>query len=61
MALELNEALDMCKDAGVEVDLSYTCPPRGNPTGRQRVVRFRMISGQKAELVVAREVVGKEV
>lgn len=61
LALELGEALNICMKAGIEADVSYTCPPKGKPSGRERVVRFKMITGQKGELVVAREVLEKEV
>lgn len=61
MALELKEALDICRNAGIDVEVHYTSPPRGNPAGRERVVRFILLNPRKGKLTVSREVVGKEV
>lgn len=61
LALELDEVLDICRDAGIDVEVCYTRPPKGDPAGRERVVRFILMNPQKGELTVSREAVGKEV
>ncbi|KJS16866.1 MAG: hypothetical protein VR69_07650 [Peptococcaceae bacterium BRH_c4b] len=61
LALELDEVLDICRDAGIDVEVRYTRPPKGDPAGRERVVRFILLNPQKGELTVTREVVGKDV
>lgn len=61
LALELNEAIEICDRAGIEVEVRYTRPPRGNPSGRNRVVRVILLTPEKGELTVSQEVQGKEV
>jgi hypothetical protein len=61
LALELSEALEICQDVGIDVDVLYTCPPVGIPAGRERVVRFILLNPQKGELTVSRELVIREV
>ncbi len=61
LALELNEAIEICQEAGIDVEVRYTRPPGGNPSGRNRVVRFILLTPEKGELTVSQEVCGKEV
>jgi len=61
LARELEQVLEMCRTAGWDVELEYTSPPRGEPSGKYRVVRCRERTGNKFLLTVAREVSGKEV
>lgn len=55
LAMELNRAVDLCRSAGINVDIEYTAPPRGEPGGRYRVVRCKM-TAEKVFLIAAREV-----
>lgn len=61
LALEMNEAMEICREAGIDVEVRYTRPPGGNPSGRNRVVRFILLTPGKGELTVSREVEGEEV
>ncbi|AEG16083.1 hypothetical protein Desku_2558 [Desulfofundulus kuznetsovii DSM 6115] len=61
LALEVEEALSLCHLLGWQVQVQTTAPPRGNPRGPQRVVRFTVIAPRKGVLTVAREETGKEV
>jgi hypothetical protein len=57
--LPLNEALQICKDAGYEVDIVITRPVKATPGGEQRVVRFNRVSESKGVLTVVCEDKGR--
>ncbi|SFG50005.1 hypothetical protein SAMN05660649_01846 [Desulfotomaculum arcticum] len=56
--MELNQAVDLCRSAGMNVNIAYTTPPRGEPGGHYRVVRCKM-TAEKVFLIAAREIAMK--
>ncbi|WP_166510259.1 hypothetical protein [Desulfallas thermosapovorans] len=61
LTVELDTALELCRLAGWQVKVEVTSPPRGESTGRYRVLRGRELAGGGILLTVARDVPGKEV
>jgi len=61
LTLELNAALDLCRSAGWQYEVETTSPPRGEATGRYRILRVRKLTGGSILLTVAKDVSGKEV
>ncbi len=61
LTLELDVAIDLCRSAGWQVEVEVTSPPRGELTGRYRVLRVRKLTGGSIILTVAKDVSGKEV
>jgi hypothetical protein len=61
LTLELDVALILCRSAGWQVEVENTSPPRGELTGRYRVLRVRKLAGGSVILTVAKDVSGKEV
>ncbi|WP_041284831.1 hypothetical protein [Desulfoscipio gibsoniae] len=61
LTLELDTALELCRSTGWRVEVEFTSPPRGEMTGRYRVLRGRELPGSIVMLTVAKDVPGKEV
>ncbi len=61
LILELDAATELCRSAGWQVKVEITLPPRGELTGRYRVLRVRKLTGGSVILTVAKDVSGKEV
>jgi len=55
LAMELDQAVDLCRSAGMDVNIEYAAPPKGEPGGQYRVVRCKM-TAEKVFLIAAREI-----
>ncbi len=58
LAVELEQALEICRAAGWRVEVEYTSPPKDEPAGRFRVIRCIRLAEGKLVLTAAREVPG---
>jgi len=61
LTLELDVALGLCRSAGWQYEVETTSPPRGESTGRYRVLRVRKLTDGSILLTVAKDISGKEV
>lgn len=55
LGFELEEALSLLYNKGWEVKIEVTAPPRGELTGKLRVVRFKRINTKKGLVTVAHQ------
>ncbi len=51
----LNDALEICKACGYEVEILLTRPTKAQPEGKPRVVRFGRVSDNEGVLTVVFE------
>lgn len=63
LALDLTEAVEICREAGIKPILRYTKPPQSKMenSGRYMVVRFVWVSPDEGELTLASETMDKEI
>jgi len=56
---ELDDALEICRDRGYQVEIVFTQPDRELPGGKPRVVRFKKVSENKWVITAVNEAIVK--
>ena len=53
---DLSKALEEIKEIGWQAEVNFSCPVKGTPAGRDRVIRLTRVAEKKVAVVAARQV-----
>ncbi|WP_066635257.1 hypothetical protein [Desulfolucanica intricata] len=56
---DLSKTLEELRNAGWQAEVNFTCPIKGKPAGRARVIRLTRVAEKIVAVVAARQVLSE--
>jgi len=56
---DLSIALEKIREIGWQIEVNFSCPVKGKPAGRVRVIRLTRVAEKKVAIVAAHQVIGE--
>ena len=56
---DLSKALEGIREIGWHAEVNFSCPVKGKPAGRARVIRLTRVAEKKVAVVAAHQAIGE--